>query len=79
MLGLPAENLRLVERRDPAKRQRVFFFCDGEQVRAVAAVNAGREIKIVRKWMTQRRFPAIAALGDIGTDLNKLPLAAAPN
>lgn len=79
VLGLPADNLRVVERHDPAKRQRIFFFCDGAQVRAVAAVNAGREIKIVRKWMTQRRFPSIEALSDVGTDLNKLPLLAATN
>jgi len=77
VLGLPDESQRIVERRDPARRQRVFFFCDGARIRAVAAVNAGREIKIARKWMTQGRFPAIEALADTSVDLNKLPLAAA--
>ena len=74
VLGLPSEQHRIVERSDPGKRQRFFFFCDDTQVRAVAAVNAGREVKIVRKWMRERRFPAIDALADIATDLNKLPL-----
>lgn len=79
VLGLPAASHRVVERRVDAKGQRLFFFCEGEAVRALAAVNAGREVKIVRKWMLQQRFPAIEALGDPQTDLNKLPLAAAPN
>lgn len=77
VLGVPAETHRVVERKDPEKRQRVFFFCDGTVVRAVAAVNAGREVKIARKWMRERRFPSIDALADTATDLNKLPLAAA--
>jgi 3-phenylpropionate/trans-cinnamate dioxygenase ferredoxin reductase subunit len=77
VLGLPSERHRIVERSDPAKRQRVFFFCDGTKVCAVAAVNAGREVKIARKWMRERRFPAIDALTDTTTDLSKLPLGAA--
>jgi 3-phenylpropionate/trans-cinnamate dioxygenase ferredoxin reductase subunit len=74
ILGFPDEKLRLVERSVPAKRQRVLFFCEGERVRAVAAINAGREIKIVRKWLAQDRFPANASLADASVDLNKLPL-----
>lgn len=77
LLGLPDDSHRVVERVVPAKRQRLFFFCDGARVRAVAAINAGREIKVARKWMLQDRFPAIDALADAATDLNKLPLAAA--
>lgn len=77
LLGVPNESHRVVERSVPAKRQRVFFFCEGPRVRAVAAVNAGREIKVARKWMLQDRFPAIDALADAATDLNKLPLVAA--
>ncbi len=76
VLGVPDDSLHIVERSVPAKRQRLFFFCDGAQIRAVAGVNAGRDIKVARKWMLQGRFPAIAALSDISIDLQKLPLAA---
>lgn len=72
VLGQPDERLALVERIDSARRQRIFFFCDGPRVRAVAAVNAGREIKVVRKWMLQQHFPNLAQLGDISVDLQKL-------
>lgn len=74
ILGFPDERLSVVERSQPARRQRVLFFCDGERVRAVAAVNAGRDVKIARKWMQQDRFPALAALTDTSIDLNRLPL-----
>ena len=57
LLGVPDERMRVVERSVPEKRQRVFFFCEGAQVRAVAAINGGREIKVARKWMLQDRFP----------------------
>ncbi len=77
ILGIPDERLTIIERNVAAKRQRLFFFCDAAKVRAVAAVNAGREIKIVRKWMLQGRYPAIETLADAGIDLNKLPLLAA--
>jgi 3-phenylpropionate/trans-cinnamate dioxygenase ferredoxin reductase component len=74
LLGLPGEAMQIVERHVPDKRQHVFFFCDDLRVRAVAAVNAGREIKIVRKWMREGRYPDLARLNDTGVDLNKLPL-----
>jgi 3-phenylpropionate/trans-cinnamate dioxygenase ferredoxin reductase component len=74
LLGLPNERMQVVERIVPAKRQRVFFFCEDGCVRAVAAVNAGRELKIARKWILQNRFPALDALTDTSVDLNKLPL-----
>lgn len=77
LLGLPQEHHRIVERAVPAKNQRLFFFCDGERVAAVAAVNAGREIKIARKWMLQNRFPNLESLADASVDLNKLPTIAA--
>lgn len=76
LLGLPQEHHRVIERAIPAKNQRVFFFCDGERVAAVAAVNAGREIKIARKWMLQNRFPNLESLADASVDLNKLPTIA---
>jgi 3-phenylpropionate/trans-cinnamate dioxygenase ferredoxin reductase subunit len=77
LLGLPSEAMQIVERHVPDKRQHVFFFCDGPRVRAVAAVNAGRDIKIARKWMREGRYPELARLSDASVDLNKLPLAAA--
>jgi 3-phenylpropionate/trans-cinnamate dioxygenase ferredoxin reductase subunit len=77
LLGIPDESMRVVERAVPAKRQRVFYFCEGRRVRAVAAVNAGREIKVARKWMLQDRYPEPEALADASVDANKLPLAAA--
>ena len=46
-------------------------------MRAVAAVNAGREIKVARKWMLQDRYPDIETLADAGVDLQKLPTTAA--
>jgi 3-phenylpropionate/trans-cinnamate dioxygenase ferredoxin reductase subunit len=77
LLGLPGEGMRLIERTVPEKRQRLFFFCEDARVRAVAAVNAGREIKVARKWMLQDRYPDLSSLADAGVDLNKLPLTAA--
>lgn len=79
LLGVPNEAMRVVERSVPTKRQRMFFFCEGEQVRAVAAVNAGREVKIVKRWLQQSKQPAsLDALMDITIDLNKLPLQESP-
>lgn len=75
LLGLPDERTRVVERHVPDKRQRVFFFCEGRQVRAVVAINGGRELKIARKWILQGRFPDIEALADTSLDLSKLPLS----
>jgi 3-phenylpropionate/trans-cinnamate dioxygenase ferredoxin reductase component len=76
LLGVPDPTMRVIERNVAAKRQRLFFFCEGARIRAVAAVNAGRDVKIVRKWIAQDRFPSLDALADSGADLNKLPLAA---
>ena len=79
LLGVPTEAMRVIEREVPAKRQRVFFFCDGDAVRAVAAVNAGREIKIAKRWFQQGKQPAnLDALTDTTIDLNKLPLQEQP-
>lgn len=73
LLGVPADTHRVIERVVPAKRARVWYFCDGARVRAVAAINAGREIKIARKWMQQGRNPInLDALADPAVDPNKL-------
>ncbi len=73
LLGTPGPGMQVIERSVPARRQRLFFFCDGPRVKALAAVNGGREVKIARKWMLQDRYPALAALADTSVDLNKLP------
>jgi 3-phenylpropionate/trans-cinnamate dioxygenase ferredoxin reductase subunit len=74
LLGVPTEAMRVIERHTPAKRQRVYFFCDGDHVRALAAVNAGRDIKIVKRWLQQGKQPAsLDSLADTTIDLNKLP------
>jgi 3-phenylpropionate/trans-cinnamate dioxygenase ferredoxin reductase subunit len=79
LLGVPTEAMCMIEREVPAKRQRVFFFCDGDAVRAMAAVNAGREIKIVKRWLQQGKQPAsLDSLSDTSIDLNKLPLKESP-
>jgi 3-phenylpropionate/trans-cinnamate dioxygenase ferredoxin reductase subunit len=76
LLGVPDDGQRIVERSVGAKRQRLWFFCEGPRVVALAAVNGGREVKIVRKWMREQRFPAdLARLAEAETDINKLPLA----
>lgn len=76
VLGEPREAHRVVERVDAGRRQCLFFFCDGARIAALAAVNAGREVKLVRKWMREGRFPPPEWLADTTTELNKLPLAA---
>ncbi|MFN0161643.1 MAG: NAD(P)/FAD-dependent oxidoreductase [Burkholderiales bacterium] len=76
LLGEPTEAMQVVERNVAAKRARLFFFCEGARVKAVAAINAGREIRVVRKWMTQDRYPRLDALVDPANDLNKLPVEA---
>jgi 3-phenylpropionate/trans-cinnamate dioxygenase ferredoxin reductase component len=79
LLGTPAEDALVVERSVPAKRQRLWFFCAGARVVALAAVNGGREVKVVRKWMREQRFPAdLSRLAETGIDINKLPLADVP-
>lgn len=77
ILGQPLEGHRVVERRVPAKGQRLFFFCDGPRIRALAAINAGREVKLVRKWMREDRFPSLEALADAGAEPSRLPLSGA--
>jgi hypothetical protein len=42
----------------------------------VAAVNAGRDIRVVRKWISQDRYPSLEAIVDPAADLNKLPVTA---
>ena len=64
---------RVIERRAVRREPRPFFFCDGSRARAVAAVNAGREIKIARKWMQQNRHPALERSADPAQDLAELP------
>jgi 3-phenylpropionate/trans-cinnamate dioxygenase ferredoxin reductase component len=75
VLGTPLDSHQLIERTRTETRQRVLLFHDGRQVQAVAAVNAGREIKVVRKWLREGRQPALSALSDLATELHRLPLS----
>ena len=75
LLGLPDDSMQVIERQVPAKRSRLFFFCDGPRVRALAAINAGREMRVVRRWIAADSYPALEALGDPNADLNKLPVS----
>ncbi len=82
LLGTPTETMTLVERHNAEKRQRLYFFCEGTKVKALAAINGGREVKIVKKWIAQGRYPPLDMLAstESGTgpsDINKLPLAPA--
>ncbi len=77
LLGLPDDSMQVIERQVPAKRSRLFFFCEGPRVRAVAAVNAGRDMRVVRRWIAQDSYPALDALIDPAADLNKLPVSSA--
>lgn len=74
VLGQPLPTHSLVERHLPAKDQTLFFFLEGPRIRALAAVNAGRELKLVRKWMREDRFPATEDLADTRVELGKLAL-----
>ena len=84
LLGTPTETMTVVERHNADKRQRLYFFCEGTKVKALAAINGGREVKIVKKWIAQDRYPALDVLasaefgaGAGPSDINKLPLAPA--
>lgn len=75
VLGTPTEAMRLLVRDVPEKRQRLFFFCEGPRVMAVAAVNAGRDVKVVKRWWQRAQAPqTLEALADPTLDLNKLPV-----
>lgn len=74
VLGAPDAAHRVIERVVPTKRQHLFFFCDGNKVRALAAVNGGREVKVVRRWMVRDQYPDVATLADPTLDLAKLPV-----
>ena len=45
----------------------------------VPAINAGRDIKIAKRWLQQGKQPAsLESLADTTIDLNKLPLKELP-
>ncbi len=77
VLGTPAAALRVVERSNAARRQRIVYFCTSRRIEAVAAINGGREIKVARKWMSQGAFPQLDDLQNPALDVAKLPCATA--
>lgn len=73
ILGSPDLGLNVIERNDVAKRQRVIYFCRSGGIAGVVAINAGREIKAARKWMTNGSFPNLSDLQNTALDVTKLP------
>ncbi len=77
ILGTPDPGLRIVERDSVARRHRVMYFCTSDRIEGVVAINAGREIKVARKWMTNGSFPNLDDLQSTAMDVAKLPCTAA--
>ena len=53
-----------VVRGDLAARRASLFFFDGDALRGVIAINATRDLKVAKKWMSQGRAVDIAAIAD---------------
>ncbi|VCU68313.1 Anthranilate 1,2-dioxygenase system ferredoxin--NAD(+) reductase component [Pigmentiphaga humi] len=74
ILGLPPKDVQPVVRQYD-ERRKVYFYLEGGALRSVIAVNAGRDIKIAKRWMTSGKMPAAADLPDTSRDLQKLPVS----
>jgi len=53
-----------IVRGDLDARRASLFFLDGDALRGVIAINATRDLKVAKKWMSQGRAVDIAALAD---------------
>lgn len=71
IIGMPPMDVEPQLRGDPATGPATWFFWRGGRIECAVAVNAGRDIKVVRKWMREGRFPAPEAVLDPGTALQK--------
>lgn len=78
IIGLPPVDVAPVRRGDPADGSCVWFFWRDGRITSAIAVNGPRDIKIVKKWMRQDRFPEPDALLDMGRTLQSLPVAERP-
>jgi 3-phenylpropionate/trans-cinnamate dioxygenase ferredoxin reductase subunit len=75
ILGIPPMDVTPVVRRYDDSRRVYFYMVDGK-IKSVIAVNAGRDIKVAKRWMTAGTAPTAADLQDTARDLQKLPVAA---
>jgi 3-phenylpropionate/trans-cinnamate dioxygenase ferredoxin reductase subunit len=60
---IPAGAVPVVRGDLDARRASLFFF-EGDALRGVIAINATRDLKVAKKWMSQGRAVDIAALAD---------------
>lgn len=75
IIGLPPAGIEPVRRDDPAGGSCTWFFWRDGCVLSAIAVNGQRDIKVVKKWMKQGRFPDPQAVRDVTQPLQRLPLA----
>ncbi|GAA4333455.1 FAD-dependent oxidoreductase [Pigmentiphaga soli] len=75
ILGLPPEGVAPVVRRYDGRRQVYFYLAEG-RVRSAIAINSGRDIRVIKRWMAAGTAPSAADLQDVSRDLQKLPAAA---
>lgn len=75
ILGQPPQDVTPQRRGDPASGKCLWLFWDGGRVVAAVALNSPRDIRFVKKWMQQGRFPTPDAVADATQKLQKLPLA----
>ena len=73
ILGLPPAGVEPVRRGNPADGKCMWFFWREGRIESVIAVNAPREVRVVKKWMREGRFPSPAAVLDPTANLQKLP------
>ncbi|WP_250526701.1 FAD-dependent oxidoreductase [Caballeronia sp. GAWG2-1] len=64
ILGDIAPGYTHVVRGDLEARRASLFFFDGDALRGVIAINAARDLKVAKKWMSQGRAVDLAALAD---------------
>ena len=73
ILGMPPPDVAPAIRRYDDRRQTLFFVVNG-QLRGAIALNAGRDIRTIKRWMQTGALPAPQDLLDATRDLTKLPV-----
>lgn len=74
ILGLPPAGVPPVVRIYNDSKRVYFYLVEGK-LQSVIAINAGRDIKVCKKWMLAGVSPVAADLADGTRDLQKLPAA----
>ena len=72
ILGLPPAGVEPARRGDPASGSCLWFFWRDGRIASVIGVNTPRDIRIVKKWMKENRFPDPQALMDETGKLQRL-------